>query len=152
MRSKHVVVLLMAAMALYLLLLGQRAVWLISEGGVLPVALGIGVLGLPVIGVTILVSEWRFGSAAQRLAEQMAATGWTPEDDPALGDIPTLPSGRLDRAAARTAFDLVRADTEAAPDDWHSWYRLAVAYDLAGDRPQGRHAMRRAIELYEKGP
>ena len=41
----------------------------------------------------------------------------------------------------------IRAEVEAAPDDWRGWYRLAHAYDLAGDRKRARSAMRQAIEL-----
>jgi len=34
---------------------------------------------------------------------------------------------------------------EDAPADWSRWYRLAVAYDVAGDRRRARAAMRTAI-------
>jgi Flp pilus assembly protein TadD len=44
----------------------------------------------------------------------------------------------------------VRADVEADPDDWRHWYRLARAYDYAGDRRRAREAMKTAVELQER--
>jgi Flp pilus assembly protein TadD len=41
----------------------------------------------------------------------------------------------------------VRAEVEADPDDWRRWYRLARAYDYAGDRTRARETMRKAVEL-----
>jgi Flp pilus assembly protein TadD len=57
-----------------------------------------------------------------------------------------MPSGRVDRAAADARFAERRAEVEAAPDDWRRWYRLALAYDDAGDRRRARAAMRTAID------
>src|SRR5664280_2100241 len=47
---------------------GYRGVLLIGHGGFVPVLLGIGVLGLPVVGAAILVQELRFGRDTERLA------------------------------------------------------------------------------------
>jgi Flp pilus assembly protein TadD len=41
----------------------------------------------------------------------------------------------------------VRGELESDPDDWRRWYRLARAYDYAGDRPRAREAMRTAVSL-----
>lgn len=146
-RTKGVVIVLMVAMAAYLLLLGQRAIWLIEQGTVVSVLLGVGVLILPVIGVTIIVSEWRFGASSERLARHLAQQGWTPESDPVLSSLPRRPSGRVERTGADEAFSAFSARVENTPEDWTRWYQLAVAYDLAGDRPRARRAMRRAIAL-----
>ena len=43
----------------------------------------------------------------------------------------------------------MRAATEASPEDWRAWFRLALAYDAAGDRTRGRSAARHALELYD---
>jgi cytochrome c-type biogenesis protein CcmH/NrfG len=80
--------------------------------------------------------------ATQRLGEQLAAEGGLPADD-----LPRRPSGRVDRDAADAVFARRRAEAEAAPDDWRSWYRLGIAYDDAGDRRRAREAMRKAITL-----
>ena len=42
----------------------------------------------------------------------------------------------------------VRTEVETDPDDWRRWYRLARAYDYAGDRRRAREAMRTALELH----
>jgi len=39
-----------------------------------------------------------------------------------------------------------------APDDWRSWFRLAVAYHDARDTPRARKAMQRAIALHDGRP
>ena len=45
---------------------------------------------------------------------------------------------------------MIRTEVEAAPEDWRGWYRLANAYDLAGDRKRAREAMRHSIQLANK--
>src|SRR5947209_2561120 len=41
----------------------------------------------------------------------------------------------------------VRAELDADPRDWRRWYRLARAYDYAGDRSRSREAMKKALRL-----
>jgi Flp pilus assembly protein TadD len=53
----------------------------------------------------------------------------------------------VDRRAADGLFEQMRRRTEASPEDWREWYRLALAYDAAGDRTRARSAARHAIEL-----
>jgi Flp pilus assembly protein TadD len=45
----------------------------------------------------------------------------------------------------------VKAELEAQPDDWRRWYRLARAYDYAGDRGRARETMKKAVELEARG-
>ena len=143
MRIRIVLALLVAALAVYFVLLTDRAVGLLTSGSAAGVALGIGVLLLPVIGAVVVGFELRFGWQTQGLARRMAAQG----APPVVPDLPRRPSGRVDREAADAHFEVIRAEVEAAPNDWRAWYRLAQAYDLAGDRRRARAAMRRAIEL-----
>ncbi len=98
---------------------------------------------LPLLGVWMLVSTWRSGVQIQRLARRLEAEGGLPD----TSDLPRRPSGRVDRAAADTWFDERRAEVEADPQDWRRWYRLAYAYDIAGDRRRARATMRKAVEL-----
>ncbi len=144
MRIKLVVALLTGALVVYFVLLTDRAVALIGSGSVAAVALGIGVLLLPLIGAVLVAFELRFGWQTQRLGRLLADEGEGPGATP---DLPRRPSGRVDRAAADAHFDVVRARVEAAPEDWRGWYRLAQAYDLAGDRRRARSSMRHAIDL-----
>jgi Tfp pilus assembly protein PilF len=91
----------------------------------------------------VVVAELRFGQATQRLADTLDADV---DDDPAVPELPRTPSGRVDRSAADAVFEVRRAEVEADPDNWQRWYRLALAYDAAGDRRRARAAMRDAIE------
>jgi Flp pilus assembly protein TadD len=61
-----------------------------------------------------------------------------------------MASGRIERDAADALFQTVRAEVEAEPDNWVRWYRLARAYDYAGDRGRARETMRKAVELEER--
>ena len=142
-RTKITVALLTLALLAYFVLLGGRAVALIRSGGAAGIALGIGVLLLPIIGAVLVFWELRFGWQTQRLARQLAQDGQLPD----VADLPVRPSGRVERAAADAHFETVKARVESAPDDWRGWYALAHAYDLAGDRKRARSAMRHAIAL-----
>jgi Flp pilus assembly protein TadD len=62
--------------------------------------------------------------------------------------LPRRPSGRIERDAADALFATVRTEVEGDPDDWRRWYRLARAYDYAGDRRRAREAMKTALELH----
>ncbi len=138
MTTKGVVVVLALALAGYFVLIGYRGVFLISQPSLLLRAFGAAVLVVPLIGAWLAVAEIRFGRATERLARRLP-----PDDAPPL---PRTPAGRIQRIAADAAFDRRRAEVEAAPDDWRRWYRLAQAYDDAGDRRRARAAMRTAIE------
>ncbi|RZQ59784.1 hypothetical protein [Amycolatopsis suaedae] len=143
MRARNLALVLTAAVVVYIVLLAGRAITLLRTGETVPVIFGIGVLLLPLIGVWIVVSTWRSGTRIQRLARRLEAEGGLPD----VSDLPRRPSGRVDRAAADAWFEQRRAEVEADPDDWRQWYRLAHAYDIAGDRRRARETMRRAIEL-----
>lgn len=143
MRQRNVALLLTAAVVVYLVLLAGRAVALLRTGEPVPVLLGIAVLILPLLGGWLLVTTWRSGTRVQRLARRLDAEGGLPD----VADLPRRPSGRVDRAAADEWFEARRAEVAAEPGDWRRWYRLAYAYDVAGDRRRARETMRRAIEL-----
>jgi hypothetical protein len=118
-----------------------RAVELMSTGTATAVLLGIGVLLLVALGAVLVLGEIRLAAGSQRLGERLFAEGFVEED------LPTLPSGRVERDAADALFERRKAEAEASPDDWRSWFRLATSYDAARDPSRGRRAMRRAIEL-----
>jgi Flp pilus assembly protein TadD len=58
-----------------------------------------------------------------------------------------MPSGRIRRDAADALFETVRQELENDPDNWRRWYRLARAYDYAGDRRRAREAMSKAVDM-----
>ena len=142
-RVQLIVGVLTGALIVYFWLLTSRALILIGSGEPLAVALGIGVLLLPIIGVVLVVWELRFGWQTQNLARRLAAQDRLYDDS----ELPRRASGRIEREAADAHFEVIRTEVEAAPDDWRGWYRLAQAYDLSGDRKRARAAMRHAIEL-----
>lgn len=143
MRSRTVVVALVATLLVYLALAGWRGLLLIGTGRPLAVVLGIGVLALPVVGAYVVWREVSFGWATERLARELADAGRWPDEN-----LPRLPSGRPERHAADAVFGERRAEVESSPADWQAWFRLALAYDDARDRRRARQAMRRAIALH----
>jgi cytochrome c-type biogenesis protein CcmH/NrfG len=136
-------VLLSALLVLYIVAVADRGVALLRTGEAVGVALGLAVLVLPALGVWVLVREWRMAVAVQRMADELERQGRLPVDD-----LPRSPGGRIDRVAADEAFERARAEAEASPDDWAAWYRLAFAYDAAGDRRRARETLRTAARLH----
>ena len=131
------------ALLVYFAMLAQTAIALLRTGTPAAVALGVGVLGLPVIGAWVMLATLRAGLSHQRLARLAQADGM----DVDVSGLPRTPSGRIQREAADELFARVRTELEADPENWQRWYRVARAYDYAGDRGRAREAMRRAVEL-----
>ncbi|MBY3984989.1 hypothetical protein HQO84_07020 [Rhodococcus fascians] len=127
----------------YFFLLGQRGVTLIQNGGVASIALGIGVILLPIVGLWIVWATLKAGFDHQRLASHIREEGLELDVD----DLPRRPSGRIERDAADELFQRVKAEWEKDPDNWRNSYRLARAYDYAGDRGRARETMKRAVAL-----
>jgi cytochrome c-type biogenesis protein CcmH/NrfG len=144
MRAKISYVITAAVLVFYFALVGSRGVMLIDAGTPLTVTLGVAVLVLPVIGLWFLWKNTQFVRRANQLAAELDAEGGLPVDE-----LKRTPSGRIDRDSADEVFARRKAETEAAPDDWRSWFRLAVAYQDARDTPRARKAMQRAIALHD---
>ncbi|MQY16199.1 hypothetical protein SRB5_63950 [Streptomyces sp. RB5] len=142
MRSKITYFLLAAALLAYVFLAGTRGWILVRDGRPVTVTFGVAVLVLPLIGIWFLWRTTQFALNAQRLAGELEAEGGLPVDE-----LKRTPSGRIDRDSADEVFRRRKAETESAPDDWRSWFRLAVAYHDARDTPRARKAMQRAIAL-----
>lgn len=124
-----------------------RAVDLFRTGSLTGALLGVAVLLLVLVGLLLVAGEVRLGLGSARLARLL-----TDQGDPGEPvDLPRTPSGRLTREAAQELFDRRKAETEAAPQDWRAWWRLAAAYGEARDTSAGRRAMRKAIALERAG-
>ena len=130
----------------YLVVSLQRSLLLLSDPNLVAKALGLAYLALPIIGAWALVRELLFGARTERLARILEAEGGLPEDT-----LPRTPAGRIVREAADLEFEKYRAEAEAAPGDWRSWFRLSCAYDAAGDRKRARATMRDAVRLFRDG-
>ena len=133
------------ALIVYFVLLGRAAFILIGSGEVAPIGLGLAILILPGIGVWVLVATLRAGLAHQRLALKARECGMELD----VSDLPRRASGRIERDAADALFHTVRLELEADPDNWLRWYRLARAYDYAGDRSRARETMKKAVQMEE---
>jgi hypothetical protein len=129
-------------LALYVSLVGVRAVAFMASGSPVGIGIGVALAVLALLGAAALVLELRFGWRSTRLVRRLEAEGGLPADD-----LPRRPSGRVDRAAATDVFDRYRDETLAQPDEWRTWLRLGLAYDASGDRRRARAAVRRAISL-----
>ena len=142
-RIQLLIALMCLAMLAYFVLLGRMAIAMIGSGRGAAVGLGLAVLIMPVIGLWAMVATLRSGFAHQKLARLIAADGMELD----TSALPRRPSGRIERDAADELFATVRTEVETDPDDWRRWYRLARAYDYAGDRRRAREAMKTAVQL-----
>ncbi|OBK40049.1 hypothetical protein A5658_23285 [Mycobacterium sp. 1245111.1] len=142
-RIQILIALMCAALLMYIVLLGRTAVVMIGSGRGVGIALGCALLVLPAIGLWAMLATLRAGFAQQRLARLAAEDGMELDTT----NLPRRPSGRIERDAADALFADVRAELESDPDNWHRWYRLARAYDYAGDRGRAREAMKKAVEM-----
>jgi hypothetical protein len=142
MRTRIAVVIMAALLALYLIFAVRYGLILIGVRQPVPVAIGVALLVLPVVGAWAMVAELLFAFRADRLAKRLEDEGGMPSEQ-----VPVSASGRVDRAAADALFPTYRAAVDAAPESWRAWFRLALAYDASGDRRRARWATRTAIRL-----
>ncbi|BBZ38584.1 hypothetical protein [Mycobacterium conspicuum] len=142
-RTQLFIAFLCVALVVYLFLLARLAVAMITTGRPAAVGLGLALLIMPVIGLWAMIATLRAGFAHQKLARLIAEDGMELD----TSTLPRRPSGRFQRDAADALFATVRTEVEGDPDDWRRWYRLARAYDYAGDRRRAREAMKTAVQL-----
>ncbi|MGO4384792.1 hypothetical protein [Specibacter sp. RAF43] len=121
----------------------QRAVLLLGDPDWIAKLLGAAYLLIPMVAAWALITEVLFGARTEAMAKVLESEGGLPVDN-----LPRTPGGRIVRAAADAEFGKYKAEAEAAPGDWRSWFRLSCAYDAAGDRKRARKAMRDAIALF----
>jgi tetratricopeptide (TPR) repeat protein len=134
------------ALVVYFFLLGRIAMAFITSGEPAAIGLGLALLIFPLIGIWVMVGTLRAGLAHQRLARIVRDEGMELD----VSSLPRMPSGRIQRDAADALFESIRDEVEQDPDNWRRWYRLARAYDYAGDRGRAREAMRKAVEMQER--
>jgi len=144
-RIQLLIAFLCGALVVYFVLLGRIATAFIVSGRPAAIGLGLALMILPLIGVWVMVSTLRAGLAHQRLARIIHDEGLELD----VSALPRMPSGRIRREAADALFQSVREEVEREPDNWRHWYRLARAYDYAGDRARARETMSKAVEMQE---
>lgn len=136
-----------ALLALYVWQIAGRGISMVGTGEPVLIAIGLGVLIIPLLVIGLIAREYRLAATVQTMADTLFAEGDLPVDD-----LPRSPGGRIDRAAADEAFGPRRTAVEAAPENWRAWYHLAFAYDAAGDRRRAREALRKAAGFYRAKP
>ena len=145
-RTQLLIGFMCVALVVYFVLLGRIAMAFIGTGEPAAIGLGLALMILPLIGVWAMVSTLRAGLAHQRLARLAREQGMGLD----VSALPRRASGRIERDAADALFERVRRELENDPDNWLRWYRLARAYDYAGDRSRARETMRKAVEMEER--
>jgi hypothetical protein len=141
-RGRIAAIVMAVLLLLYLVFVFTYALRLLSIDLTVARVMGVALIVLPIIGGWALGAELLFGIRADRLAKTLEAEGALPADD-----LPTSPSGRVDREAADAEFPKYQAETEANPESWRAWFRLGLAYDASGDRKRARWATRQSIRL-----
>lgn len=142
MRTRIAVVVMAALLLLYLLFALRYGIVLIQVGQPVAIGLGIGMIVLPLLALGLVAAEIVFAVRAESLAKRLEAEGGLPTEQ-----LPLTASGRVERSAADALFPAYKAAVDADPENWRPWYRLALAYDAAGDRRRARWATRTAIRL-----
>jgi tetratricopeptide (TPR) repeat protein len=144
-RIQLVIGVMCVALVVYFLMLGRIAMAFITSGRPAAIGLGFALMVLPLIGIWVMVSTLKAGLAHQRLGRIIEEEGMELD----VSSLPRMPSGRIQRDAADSLFETVRTELEDDPDNWRRWYRLARAYDYAGDRSRARETMKKAVEMEE---
>ncbi|MEO6530252.1 MAG: hypothetical protein ABIN10_03800 [Specibacter sp.] len=139
------VALICLLLVFYMVVMAQRVVFLLSAPELISKALGVALIFIGFVVAWALISEVVFGSRSEQMANILESEGGLPEDN-----LPRTPGGRIVREAADLEFEKYKAEAEAAPEDWRSWFRLSCAYDASGDRKRARKAMRDAIVLFRQ--
>ena len=124
MKTRIAVVLMAALLALYLVFALRYGLLLIGLGEPIGIALGVALFVLPLLAIWALVAELLFAVRAERLGLRLGAEGGLPAEE-----LPVLPSGRIDRAAAAEVFPRYKAETEAAPEEWRTYDEFAAGID-----------------------
>ena len=142
-KAKIGAIIMVVLLGAYLLVMVNRGWILLTDPEPIAKVMGVALFVLPVIAVWAIVRELFFGASMERLAKILEEEGGLPPDN-----LPRTPGGRIIREAADKEFEKYRAEAEADPDNWRSWFRLSCAYDASGDRKRARSAMRKAIKLH----
>jgi cytochrome c-type biogenesis protein CcmH/NrfG len=133
-----------AALLLGFVVIAVTGGQLIATGNPLGVGIGVSAEVLVALGCWFLWKTYRFGRRSGQLARELEAEGGLPVDE-----LERSAGGRINRDSADQVFARRQAETEASPEDWRAWFRLAVAYADARDTPRARKAMQRAIKLHD---
>ena len=134
---------MVAACAAYAAIALSRSWVLVTSGDPVQILFALAIVVVPILGMALILREVWFGWRTRQMGQLLEAEGGLPAY---RGDL--TPSGRPTKDDADRNFERYAEEAELAPDDWRSWFRLAVAYDDARDRKRARAAMRHAASLF----
>lgn len=134
-----------ALVVMYLVLVAERSIALVNSGNSVAIAIGAGMLFLPVIAMWGIIMELRFGLRIEKLGKVLMAENNWPRFEFEL-----RPSGRPTKESAQKVFGIYQREVEQDETNWKKWFALGLAYDAAGDRARARKAMREAISLSQQ--
>ena len=143
MKNRIAAIVMAIILAVYLVLVFERAIMLMATGQAVGIIMGAALLILPVIAAWAIARELMFGARTERLVKILDAEGALPVEE-----LPHRASGRPLRDAADDEFPRYKAEVESEPGSWRAWFRLGLAYDASGDRHRARSALRESIRLY----
>ena len=147
MTSRISVIVMGAALLLYIVVAVWLGVMFFSVGNPAAIGMGIALVIIAPIGAWALVRELMFGFSADRLGRILDGEGGMPEAPEQLA-----PSGRLRREDVAPMVAQYRAAAEADAASWRARYRLGVVQDAAGRRKDARVSIREAIRLSRTQP
>lgn len=134
-----------ALLSVYVVVLTNWAIGMISAGSTLGIVMGTLVLAFPVLGAYAIYRELRFGFRVEAMGKELESNNEWP-----VFQLVLRPSGRPTRESADENFKVYQKLAEENPNDWKSIFALSLAYDACGDRPRARKAMAEAMALYRK--
>ncbi|MFF1573302.1 hypothetical protein ACFVWR_11175 [Leifsonia sp. NPDC058292] len=143
MKNRIAAIVMAAILAIYLVLVFQRAVMLMATGVPIAIGMGVALLVLPLIAAWAIGRELLFGARTEKLVKLLDAEGGLPVEN-----LPHRASGRPLRDAADEDFPRYKAEVESEPQSWRAWFRLGLAYDASGDRRRARSALHESIRLF----
>lgn len=138
--SRIGVVLMGAALALYIVVLVWFAVMFFTAGTPMGIVMGVALAVFAPIGAWALIRELVFGLQADRLGRMLEREHGMPDDEVSL-----TPSGRVVKDEAGPLAAKYEQAVVANPADWRAHYRLGVVYGASGRGKDGRAAIREAI-------
>lgn len=133
--------LVILGLALAFVLLIAQGVEGIAAGEGTQKGFGVGLIVLALLGAWATWVLVKNGLELQRISARAADEGFELD----TSGLARRPSGRIMPDAADALFADVAREYEATPGDWRVQYRLARAYDHAGDRGRGREFMKKAV-------
>jgi hypothetical protein len=141
MKTKIAVALVVALLLVYAWLVAERAFLLLADDDLVANLIGSLLFVFPVLALSIVFLEIRFGVRTQQLRDRATNLG-VPELS-----LEYRPSGRPTKDSALSEFERLQGEIKLGGDAWPLWLRLAEAYRASGDSVRARQAASRAIKL-----